>query len=187
MHLAVPTAANAFLFLFPLKATTKSFSAGKSLITRLKLARSRAFAGAVNSPVKGLGIVLWAGASLVLLFSVLLYRFLLGRPIPICPLLFLMSPARTKVLCLLTSQLLRLLFSHSDFPPQLCLMFLLLMSPSVADFKKLINPMLSKVKLGSGPSQNRVLAVSLCKSNKLCLSDADLDRVVTAVSSPSLS
>lgn len=60
-------------------------------------------------------------------------------------------------------------------------------SPSVADFNKLINLVLSKVKLGSGPSQNRVLAVSLCKSNKLCLSDADLDRVVTAVSSPSLS
>lgn len=78
-HLAVSTAANAFLFPFPLRATTKSFSAGKSLITRLKLARSRAFAGAVNSPFTGLGIVLWAGASLVLLFSVLrllLYRFL---------------------------------------------------------------------------------------------------------------
>jgi len=55
-------------------------------------------------------------------------------------------------------------------------------SPSVADFKKLVSLMLSKVKLGAGPSQVRVLAVSLCKSHKLCLSVADLDRVVSALS-----
>ena len=42
--------------------------------------------------------------------------------------------------------------------------------------------MLTKVKVGAGPSQVRVLALSLCKSHKLCLSDADLDRVVSAVS-----
>ena len=55
-------------------------------------------------------------------------------------------------------------------------------SPSVADFKKLVSLVLTKVKLGAGSSQVRVLAVSLCKSHKLCLSNADLDCVVSAVS-----
>ena len=55
-------------------------------------------------------------------------------------------------------------------------------SPSVIDFKKLVSFVLTKVKLGAGPSQVHVLVVSLCKSHKLCLSDADLDRVVSAVS-----
>ena len=54
-------------------------------------------------------------------------------------------------------------------------------SPSVADFKKLVSLVLTKVKLGASPSQVRVLAVSLCKSHKLCLSVADLDRVVSAL------
>ena len=40
-------------------------------------------------------------------------------------------------------------------------------SPSVADFKKLVSLVLTKVKLRAGPSQVRVLAVSLCKSHKL--------------------
>ena len=52
-------------------------------------------------------------------------------------------------------------------------------SSSVIDFKKLVSLMLTKVKLGAGPSQLGVLAVLLCKSHKLCLSDADLDCVVS--------
>ena len=55
-------------------------------------------------------------------------------------------------------------------------------SPSVADFKKLVSLVLTKVKLGAGPSQVHVLVVSPCKSHKLCLCDADLGRVVSTVS-----
>ena len=56
-------------------------------------------------------------------------------------------------------------------------------SPSAADFKKLVSLVLSKVKLGSGPSQIRALTTALAKSHKLSLSQVDVDRIVSAVTS----